>query len=218
MPRFNILLVDPEPSAIDPLACWLTDRTHVVQRVNDLASALAAIQMDRFDVVFMTSRLDLHEVLGWLRGKRSILESRTVATLVGIGDTVSTPDLVGTGAVEVVHQPCSFEEIEARCFLARRRLDVGSSGLLSQRDRETRTCTDRDVNDLGEERASPAVSIQLGSPEVTLEEIAKAHVLGVLEQERGNKARTARKLGIHRRKLYRLLKRFESKEEEDVVL
>ncbi len=43
-----------------------------------------------------------------------------------------------------------------------------------------------------------------------LDDVAKAHVLEVLAQEHGNKASTARKLGIHRRKLYRLLERFES--------
>ncbi len=43
-----------------------------------------------------------------------------------------------------------------------------------------------------------------------LDEIAKAHVLDVLARENGNKAKAARVLGIHRRKLYRLLERFES--------
>jgi len=38
--------------------------------------------------------------------------------------------------------------------------------------------------------------------------IERAHVLAVLEQEHGNKARAAKALGIHRRKLYRLLERF----------
>lgn len=42
-----------------------------------------------------------------------------------------------------------------------------------------------------------------------LEEIEKAHIVEVLEREKGNKARAARALGIHRRKLYRLLERYE---------
>jgi DNA-binding NtrC family response regulator len=43
-----------------------------------------------------------------------------------------------------------------------------------------------------------------------LDDIAKAHVLEVLERENGNKAKAARVLGIHRRKLYRLLERFDT--------
>lgn len=41
-----------------------------------------------------------------------------------------------------------------------------------------------------------------------LDEIERAHVLDVLQRENGNKARAARALGIHRRKLYRLLERY----------
>lgn len=49
-----------------------------------------------------------------------------------------------------------------------------------------------------------------GSAEtLKLDEIEKAHVLDVLARENGNKARAARALGIHRRKLYRLLERFD---------
>ncbi|MEZ6127219.1 MAG: sigma-54 dependent transcriptional regulator [Planctomycetaceae bacterium] len=42
-----------------------------------------------------------------------------------------------------------------------------------------------------------------------LDEIEKAHIVEILEREKGNKARAARALGIHRRKLYRLLERFD---------
>jgi len=42
-----------------------------------------------------------------------------------------------------------------------------------------------------------------------LDEIEKAHIVDVLNREKGNKARAARALGIHRRKLYRLLERYE---------
>jgi DNA-binding NtrC family response regulator len=49
---------------------------------------------------------------------------------------------------------------------------------------------------------------------VKLDDIQRLHVLEVLNQQNGNKAKTARVLGIHRRKLYRLLERFESQKAE----
>lgn len=52
--------------------------------------------------------------------------------------------------------------------------------------------------------ASNAVLMQGDS----LDGIAKVHVLEVLKKNNGNKAKAARALGIHRRKLYRLLERF----------
>ncbi len=53
----------------------------------------------------------------------------------------------------------------------------------------------------GEESSDPA-SVD------RLEQMTRVHVMSVLEREKGNKARAARALGIHRRKLYRLLDRF----------
>ena len=41
-----------------------------------------------------------------------------------------------------------------------------------------------------------------------LDDLQRAHIASVLEREHGNKSRTARVLGIHRRKLYRLLERY----------
>ena len=46
-----------------------------------------------------------------------------------------------------------------------------------------------------------------GSQE-SLDSIARSHVLKVLDECKGNKAQAARQLGIHRRKLYRLLDRY----------
>jgi transcriptional regulator with GAF, ATPase, and Fis domain len=53
-----------------------------------------------------------------------------------------------------------------------------------------------------------------GSPR--LEDLEKAHIVDILRQQNGNKARTARILGIHRRKLYRLLERYGIAEEKAV--
>ncbi len=50
--------------------------------------------------------------------------------------------------------------------------------------------------------ANPAID----SPR--LDDLEKTHIVTILGQQNGNKARTARILGIHRRKLYRLLERY----------
>jgi DNA-binding NtrC family response regulator len=55
---------------------------------------------------------------------------------------------------------------------------------------------------------------QPGSPR--LEDLEKAHIVEILRQQNGNKARTARILGIHRRKLYRLLERYGIADERPV--
>lgn len=50
-----------------------------------------------------------------------------------------------------------------------------------------------------------------------LASIERTHILGVLQKERGNKARAARAFGIHRRKLYRLLERLEIEAGSDTI-
>lgn len=47
-----------------------------------------------------------------------------------------------------------------------------------------------------------------GDSDVALATIERAHILDVLRRENGNKARTARVLGINRRSLYRLIEKF----------
>lgn len=56
----------------------------------------------------------------------------------------------------------------------------------------------------------PKLQAILGAPDFSLDAIARVHILEVLAKENDNKASAARKLGIHRRKLYRLLERFDS--------
>lgn len=60
------------------------------------------------------------------------------------------------------------------------------------------------------------VNSAVASAPVDLASIERTHILHVLQQERGNKARAARVLGIHRRKLYRLLDRYDIEVEKMV--
>ena len=66
--------------------------------------------------------------------------------------------------------------------------------------------------------AAPAVTNGASvAMSVRLEDLEKAHILDVLRQQGGNKARAARALGIHRRKLYRLLERHGIHEERPAL-
>lgn len=60
-------------------------------------------------------------------------------------------------------------------------------------------------------RAVSGLSEFTGTPR--LEDVERSHIVEILRREHGNKARAARILGIHRRKLYRLLERFGISEE-----
>jgi DNA-binding NtrC family response regulator len=53
----------------------------------------------------------------------------------------------------------------------------------------------------------PAVAATVPTTDA-LSDVERAHVLEVLERERGNKARAARALGLNRRSLYRLLEKY----------
>lgn len=61
----------------------------------------------------------------------------------------------------------------------------------------------------GDSNHEPLGKAMAGDPVLKLDDLARVHVLEVLAMEGGNKAAAARRLGIHRRKLYRLLERFD---------
>lgn len=56
--------------------------------------------------------------------------------------------------------------------------------------------------------SASAASAATDPSSVRLEDLERAHVVRLLRENRGNKAQAARALGIHRRKLYRMLERF----------
>ncbi|MEZ6062202.1 MAG: sigma-54 dependent transcriptional regulator [Planctomycetaceae bacterium] len=56
--------------------------------------------------------------------------------------------------------------------------------------------------------SSEPVDIAAACHSTKLEDLERAHIIKILKRENGNKASAARVLGIHRRKLYRLLERY----------
>jgi transcriptional regulator with PAS, ATPase and Fis domain len=74
------------------------------------------------------------------------------------------------------------------------------------------------LDDLPPEVVRPAETNGRATPVSadSLAAIQRSHVLEVLKRERGNKARTARALGLNRRSLYRLLDKFGIRSSEEI--
>lgn len=88
--------------------------------------------------------------------------------------------------------------------------------LINALDRATILADDRTItiDDLPREIVQPVAGSRPAPTDRTesatddLAAIERSHIIAVLQKEKGNKARAARSLGIHRRKLYRLIERF----------
>lgn len=95
----------------------------------------------------------------------------------------------------------------------RQLINVIERATILAEDRCVQVCDlPKEVTGASEHRVAPANRMQSTSEK--LEDLERAHVLQVLHSHDGNKARAARALGIHRRKLYRLLERFDIRPEE----
>ncbi|MBX3443130.1 MAG: sigma-54-dependent Fis family transcriptional regulator [Planctomyces sp.] len=117
--------------------------------------------------------------------------------------------------LEHLLQPGWEIEPEARTLLDRYRWPGNVRQLINVLDRATILADDRTItiDDLPQELLQAAPSADgpaeaQDRDEDDLASIERAHIVAILEKERGNKARAARALGIHRRKLYRLIQRY----------
>ena len=72
-----------------------------------------------------------------------------------------------------------------------------------------------EIDDLASEVVSCEVALSPRDPSTArLEDLERAHIIRILRDNRGNKSHAARALGIHRRKLYRMLERLAIDPEE----
>ncbi len=92
--------------------------------------------------------------------------------------------------------------------ITNRQAPIGSSNPVAVGEPSASSITAAPIHTSGQH------NVPMAQPSTKLDDIAKAHVLEILAAENNNKARAARKLGIHRRKLYRLLERFAQAEAE----
>lgn len=202
----NVLIAIEDQAVRLETAQWFEIRGHRARSASSSHEALAYCERGACDVVVCDlgspeTRVDfLRAAQGVDRPVPVIVVVRETEQYRGAGGRESL-EFLRNGATDFIAAPYTFAELELRCRMA---CHVGRLRQENQRLRaETQPATPQRV----EPREPPRVTT--GIDTASLAAVERQHILDVLKSQRGNKARTAVLLGIHRRKLYRLLDRLQ---------
>jgi DNA-binding NtrC family response regulator len=206
------LLVSRAPGStqaeLEQMGCYVLAQS-------DCAGALRSLLGRHFDVAVID--LDCPDESDFLRKLRSCDPALQVVVLSG-RTAPSTPPLIeAVSSADYCHKPVPPQELHrtiAKSIQITRLVRENQQlRLLVSRDRTCFSTMDAPLNVARQELNSDVMShvpmpVPLVGSDADLDTISRAHVLSVLEQHNGNKARTARALGINRRSLYRLLDKY----------
>lgn len=209
--RIRIVLVGKDEIFSLKAARWLESQGHAVFQASTLREARQLCEQSAGEVIVcdLTVSEDIPSTLLQWGG-----EGVPVVVVGGVNDADKVASAVRCGAADYLCGPFTPEDLSLRCRLASR------YGSLQRENRRLKpvvhghdgAAAPLPLSSLGLVEASLGGRTlgQPANPDIpSLAAVERQHILDVLRSQRGNKARTAVVLGIHRRKLYRLLDRLQ---------
>jgi DNA-binding NtrC family response regulator len=185
-------------------AQWFEMRGHRARSASSADEALAYCERGTCDVVVCDFGSPETQ-LDFLRAAQRVDRPIPVIVVVrqkdqsGRAGGRESLEFLRNGATDFIAAPYPFAELELRCRMA---CHVGRLRIENQQLRAERQPVAPRLESVEPQRATAIDTASLAAVE-------RQHILDVLKSQRGNKARTAVLLGIHRRKLYRLLDRLQ---------
>lgn len=186
-------------------AQWFEMRGHRARSASSADEAIAYCERGTCDVV-VCDFASPETQLDFLRAAQRVDRPIPVIVVVrekdqsGRAGGRESLEFLRNGATDFIAAPYTFAELELRCRMA---CHVGRIRIENQQLRaERQPVTPPRLESVEPQRAAALDTASLAAVE-------RQHILDVLKSQRGNKARTAVLLGIHRRKLYRLLDRLQ---------
>lgn len=209
----SLLVVDEDSDFVETVTRRFARRGFVVQHAASAAEVSAPADAQRYSIVLVRLGATTARQLEILKESKALSDDCQVIAIATREQLENASEAIPEGISDCFVKPLIWGELDWRIFQAQQRFlelrraeargaDAGGASVgpahLHAADAFPAACSPT-----GGQAAGPAHSAD------TLAKVQRAHILEVLRREGGNKARTARALGINRRSLYRLIEKFQ---------
>jgi DNA-binding NtrC family response regulator len=203
----DVLVVEDELRIRNMLTTALKQMDFNATLVGSAEAARRVLATQSFDILILDLNLPGASGLDLLRELRARNSEAQAIIMTGFGDLESAKAAIHLDVVEFLTKPCSLGTLEAALVRARQR----RKGQIVQ---EAAADPSRRIEPEPEKK-KPAPVVQITQPQsesaLSLEEIEQRHIIDALNRNNGNRAATARELGISLRKLYYRLGEYQKK-------
>ncbi|MBA4018019.1 MAG: hypothetical protein C0483_12665 [Pirellula sp.] len=202
----TLLVVDEDADFLETVTRRFMRRGFTVQRAASAAEVSVPVDERRHSIVLIRLAASTAQQLEMLKDSGTLSPNCQVVALATREQLENALESIPEGISDCFAKPLIWGELDWRIFKAQQRFlqlrQAEANGAESARGNFVSTHTAAAAV-AGGNSAGPAQNAD------TLAKVQRAHILEVLQREGGNKARTARALGVNRRSLYRLIEKFQ---------
>jgi DNA-binding NtrC family response regulator len=185
---------------------------HMGFRGTAVASAEAATRamaQKSYDILILDLNLPGMDGMEFLETVRRQRDDLQVIILTGYGDLKSAQKAIRLDVAEFLTKPCALGDLERALDRASKRLRSKIVGYDASSD-ELKPRMEFETAPPAAPVSPPVASENSGQP-LSMQELEQRHILEVLHKNGGNRAATAKELGISLRKLYYRLGEYQRK-------
>ena len=197
----RVLVVEDEPRLRGMLKSAIPSMGFECDAARSGEDAVRIMTDDPHEMIVLDLNLPGMDGLEFFEHVRTKWKTTQVVVVTGFGDLDAAKQAIRLGVADFLTKPCPLGDLEKALDRARRKwvqaLQTDDSAIrpLPDLSGPERTAVVESTRDPNADDDDPDRS-------TTLEEIERKHILATLEKNNGNRAATAKELGISVRKLY----------------
>lgn len=193
----KVMVVEDEPRLREMLLHAIPSMGFTCSGARSAEESLRQMDQAPADLLVLDLNLPGMDGLTFFEQVRERWPQTQVVILTGFGDLETARQAIRLSVADFLTKPCHLGDLEQALDRARKKW--ASALARTQPPRPTLSFTDHEP---GEEPEPAELAEGDADPNQTLRDIERQHILAALERNAGNRAATAKELGISVRKLY----------------